>query len=143
MRKTYKGFQVVEIPKPAQEEKTVTIGQRILTFLKSIKAWMEMPSWQEQLFLDLMAAPPRPEDTTAKYIKALEDLVADQKKTIKMADAVVEQAQLSAKNQADITPALINEVNRLRAENAMLSGAYLVAVVEMSGKRKLVRFSLN
>jgi uncharacterized coiled-coil protein SlyX len=135
------------MPKPAQEEKTVTIGQRILTFLKSIKAWMALPAepdWMEQVILDSLSEKrKRPESDRAKYIKALEDLVADQKKTIKMADAVVEQAQLSAKNQADITPALINEVNRLRAENAMLSGAYLVAVVEMSGKRKLVRFSLN
>jgi uncharacterized coiled-coil protein SlyX len=102
------------------------------------------PDWMEQVILDSLSEKrKRPESDRAKYIKALEDLVADQKKTIKMADAVVEQAQLSAKNQADITPALINEVNRLRAENAMLSGAYLVAVVEMSGKRKLVRFSLN
>lgn len=114
--------------------------------ISGIKAWMEMPSWQEQLMLDLTAAPPRPrpENDMAKYVKALEALVAEQKKTIKIADTIVEQAQLSARNQADITPALIEEVNRLRVANATLSGAYhWVAILSDDGKKKLVRFSLN
>lgn len=118
--------------------------RRICAILKSVKAWMETPSWPEQMLLDLAAAPPRPQSKTAKYVKALEALVAEQKKTIKIADTIVEQAQLAAKNQADITPQLIEEVNRLRVENATLKGAYRwVALVNNEGKKKLVRFSLN
>jgi hypothetical protein len=38
---------------------------------------------------------------------------------------------------------LIEEINRLRAENAILSGAYQFVLYEANGHRQLVRFSLN
>jgi len=38
---------------------------------------------------------------------------------------------------------LVEEINRLRAENAILSGAYQFVLLEADGRRSVVRFSLN
>ncbi len=120
----------------------------IASAIQSFEAWLELPPEPdpyEQMILDSLDGKRRhPENDMAKYVKALEALVAEQKKTIKAADVIVEQAQLSAKNLADITPQLIREINRLQVANATLSGAYhWVTIMNNDGKKKLVRFSLN
>ena len=38
---------------------------------------------------------------------------------------------------------LVEEINRLRAENAVLSGAYQFVLLEENGRRSMVRFTLN
>ena len=38
---------------------------------------------------------------------------------------------------------LVEEINRLRAENAVLSGAYQFVLLEADGRRRMVRFDLN
>ena len=38
---------------------------------------------------------------------------------------------------------LVEEINRLRAENAILSGAYQFVLLEENGRRRMVRFTLN
>ena len=40
-------------------------------------------------------------------------------------------------------PDLLEEINRLRAENAVLSGAYQFVLLEADGRRRMVRFDLN
>ena len=77
-------------------------------------------------------------DTLAKRIKSMEGI-------IKHADAIVEKHRLAARADqvgAD-HPDLVEEINRLRAENAVLSGAYQFVLLEEDGRRRMVRFTLN
>ena len=83
-------------------------------------------------------------DTLAKRIKRMEGI-------IKHADAVVEEHRLAARaDQVAVPestegnyPDLVEEINRLRAENAVLSGAYQFVLLEADGRRRMVRFDLN
>lgn len=112
--------------------------QKIRNVLHSIKARLALPpepDYMEQIILDSLSGKrPRPESDRDKYVKSLEALVAEQKKTIRIADAIVGQAQWNA---------MIEEVNRLRMENAALRGAYVIVQVDNEGKKRLTRFSLN
>ena len=92
--------------------------------------------------------------TLAKRIKRMEGI-------IKQADAIVEQHRLAAHGSTgsptDSSPStssgtgqiegdradLAEEINRLRAENAILSGAYQFVLLEENGHRRMVRFTLN
>ena len=95
--------------------------------------------------------------TLAKRIKRMEGI-------IKQADAIVEQHRLAAHADQAAVPAvrqahrpvpepaegaegnypdLVEEINRLRAENAVLSGAYQFVLLEADGRRRMVRFDLN
>ena len=104
--------------------------------------------------------------TLAKRIKRMEGI-------IKQADAIVEQHRLAAHADQAAVPAvrqdfgvsaqsnahrpvpepaegvegshadLVEEINRLRAENAVLSGAYQFVLLEENGRRRMVRFDLN
>ena len=96
-------------------------------------------------------------DTLAKRIKRMEGI-------IKHADAIVEEHRLAARADQVAVPAvrqahrpvpepaegaegnypdLVEEINRLRAENAVLSGAYQFVLLEADGRRRMVRFDLN
>ena len=96
-------------------------------------------------------------NTLAKHIKYLEGI-------IKHADAIVEEHRLAAHADQAAVPAvrqahrpvpepaegvegshadLVEEINRLRAENAVLSGAYQFVLLEEDGRRRMVRFDLN
>ena len=96
-------------------------------------------------------------NTLAKHIKYLEGI-------IKHADAIVEEHRLAARADQVAVPAvrqahrpvpepaegaegnypdLVEEINRLRAENAVLSGAYQFVLLEADGRRRMVRFDLN
>ena len=105
-------------------------------------------------------------DTLAKRIKRMEGI-------IKHADAIVEEHRLAARADQVAVPAvrqdfgvsaqsnahrpvpepaegvegshadLVEEINRLRAENAVLSGAYQFVLLEEDGRRRTVRFDLN
>ena len=96
-------------------------------------------------------------NTLAKHIKYLEGI-------IKHADAIVEEHRLAARADQVAVPAvrqahrpvpepaegaegnypdLVEEINRLRAENAVLSGAYQFVLLEENGRRRMVRFDLN
>ena len=96
-------------------------------------------------------------NTLAKRIKRMEGI-------IKQADAIVEQHRLAAHADQVAVPAvrqahrpvpepaegvegshadLVEEINRLRAENAVLSGAYQFVLLEENGRRRMVRFDLN
>ena len=83
-------------------------------------------------------------DTLAKHIKRMEGI-------IKHADAIVEEHRLAARaDQVAVPestegnyPDLVEEINRLRAENAVLSGAYQFVLLEADGRRRMVRFDLN
>ena len=83
-------------------------------------------------------------NTLAKHIKYLEGI-------IKHADAIVEEHRLAARaDQVAVPestegnyPDLVEEINRLRAENAVLSGAYQFVLLEEDGRRRMVSFDLN
>ena len=96
-------------------------------------------------------------NTLAKHIKYLEGI-------IKHADAIVEEHRLAARADQVAVPAvrqahrpvpepaegvegshadLVEEIKRLRAENAVLAGAYQFVLLEADGRRRMVRFTLN
>jgi hypothetical protein len=76
--------------------------------------------------------------TLAKRIKSMGGI-------IKQADTIVEQHRLAAHADQAVTSHadLVEEINRLRAENAVLSGAYQFVLLEEDGCRRMVRFDLN
>ena len=85
-------------------------------------------------------------NTLTKHIKYLDGIIAQ-------ADAIVEQHHLAAHGSPSTSSGtgqiegdradLVEEINRLRAENAVLSGAYQFVLLEEDGRRRMVRFDLN